>query len=108
LPRRYYSDAFDVIGAGGKIVLFSDEPDLAEEYIGRKADHVSRTGDSNLDFRLMGSCRRMIIANSTFSWWAAWLNPHRRKSIVAPEYFLGRNVGTWYPRDIRVDDWHYV
>jgi len=108
LPRRYYSDAFDVIGASRKIILFSDEPDLAEEYIGRKADHVSRTGDTYLDFRLMSSCRHMIIANSTFSWWAAWLNPNQCKLVVAPEFFLGRNIGTWYPRDIRVEGWRYV
>jgi len=108
LPRRYYSHAFDVIGASRKIVLFSDEPDMAEDYIGRKAHHVVRTGDPILDFRLMGCCRHMIIANSTFSWWAAWLNSLEDKLIVAPEFFLGRNIGTWYPKDIKVDGWHYV
>jgi hypothetical protein len=41
----------------------------------RRADYVARTGNSRVDFCMMSSCARMIIGNSTFSWWAAWLNP---------------------------------
>jgi hypothetical protein len=108
LPRQYYDQALEVVGPGRRIAVFSDEPDLAEAYLGRKVDYVSRTGDSRVDFCMMSSCARMIIANSTYSWWAAWLNQNRSALIVAPEFFLGRNVGTWYPKDIRVDGWHYV
>jgi hypothetical protein len=108
LPREYYQRAFDAIGRQRKIVVFSDEPDLAEQYLGRQADHVSRSGDMGIDFRMMSSCARMIIANSTFSWWAAWLNPSVSREILAPECFLGRNVGIWYPRDIKVEGWRYL
>jgi hypothetical protein len=108
LPRRYYHEALEMLGGSRQIALFSDEPDLAEEFLGRKADYVSRMDDIKLDFRMLSSCARMIIANSTFSWWAAWLNPNASPLIVAPEFFLGRNVGTWYPKDIRVDGWHYI
>jgi hypothetical protein len=108
LPREYYERAFDVIGRHRKIVVFSDEPELAEQYLGRQADHVSRSGDMRIDFRMMSSCARMIIANSTFSWWAAWLNPIASRQILAPEFFLGRNVRTWYPRDIKVEGWRYL
>jgi hypothetical protein len=57
---------------------------------------------------MMSSCRRMIIGNSTYSWWAAWLNTLPDRQIVAPEYFLGRNLEVWYPRDIRVEGWTYL
>jgi hypothetical protein len=108
LPRQYYHQALEVAGAGRRIALFSDEPDLAEAYLGRKVDYVSRTGDSRVDFCMMSSCARVIIANSTYSWWAAWLNPNPAALIVAPAFFLGRNVRTWYPKDIRVEGWHYL
>ena len=57
---------------------------------------------------MMASCAHMIIANSTFSWWAAWLNTAPSPMIVAPRFFLGHSAGTWYPKDIQVAGWHYV
>jgi hypothetical protein len=108
LPRNYYRTALERVGRNRKIVVFSDEPELAEDYIGRKAEHVSRTGDPGIDFRMMASCAQLIIANSTFSWWAAWLNRVPSPTIVAPRFFLGHSAGTWYPRDIQVEGWHYV
>jgi hypothetical protein len=108
LPRQYYQQALEVVGRNRQIVLFSDEPDLAEAYLGRRADFVSRSGNSRVDFCMMSSCARMIIANSTYSWWAAWLNPNPSALVVAPKFFIGRNVGTWYPKDIRVEGWEYV
>jgi hypothetical protein len=108
LPRSYYRDALEAIGPGVKVALFSDEPDAAAEYIGRPPDYLSRSGDARLDFLMMSSCKYMITANSTFSWWAAWLNSAPEPVILAPKYFLGRNLREWYPRDIAVEGWRYV
>ncbi len=61
--------------------------DLPCQYI----DHNHGTESYN-DMHLMSLCRNHIIANSSFSWWGAWLNPSPEKIVVAPEkWFANKN-----------------
>lgn len=63
------------------------EMDLPCQYV----DH-NRGEESYNDMRLMSLCRHHIIANSSFSWWGAWLNPSPAKIVVAPQkWFVNKN-----------------
>ncbi|MDF1777799.1 MAG: alpha-1,2-fucosyltransferase [Rhizobiaceae bacterium] len=72
--------------------VFSDEPEWARTNLDlpfeiRVMDH--NDGDHNYeDLRLMAACRHHVIANSTFSWWGAWLNPSLEKIVIAPKQWF--------------------
>lgn len=55
------------------------------------------------DIRLMSHCKHHIIANSSFSWWGAWLNPSKEKIVIAPKVWLAN--GSDDARDLIPDSW---
>lgn len=84
--------------------IFSDEINWAKKHL--QLPYPTHFVEGNLtheDLRLMAACRQHIIANSTFSWWGAWLNPSPQKIVIAPkDWFTG---GTFYTADLLPATW---
>jgi hypothetical protein len=61
-------------------------------------------GNSNIeDLAQMSKCKDNIIANSSFSWWGAWLNRNLNKRIICPKEWFGSNNSD--DKDIRPENW---
>lgn len=85
LPDDYYERAMILLPEVDRFVVFSDDiPWCRERFRGPKFRFI--TGEENFaDLCLMSMCHHHIIANSTFSWWGAWLNRRRDKRVIAPQ-----------------------
>ncbi len=71
--------------------VFSDDPDWAEDHFGDSVYTLvnwNKGKNSYLDLYLMSLCKHNIIANSTFSWWGAWLNRNNGKIVICPDKWL--------------------
>lgn len=91
LDAAYYRRAIEVIAAREaqpEFFCFGDDPRwLLEQWprgLPLTVVHDPAPGGEAADLRLMAKCRHFIIANSTFSWWGAWLGTNPGKVVVAP------------------------
>ncbi|WP_034886446.1 alpha-1,2-fucosyltransferase [Gillisia sp. JM1] len=89
----YYMDAISLIGSKvyiSQLVFFSDDIEWVREQFKElcnpKLFVADNSGDNSWkDMLLMSSCKHNIIANSSFSWWGAWLNKNPNKIVIAPK-----------------------
>ncbi len=87
----YYKYAMAEIGMNVKkpqFFFFSDDIHWIKNNLATDSSDVVVSQFTNedelVDFELMSACKHQIIANSSFSWWAAWLNKNSSKIIIAP------------------------
>ena len=110
LPSSYYEQAARAVGSrAGRcdFFVFSDDIDWVRGNVelpaARSVTHVEGTDDAVEDLALMARCRHQIVANSSFSWWGAWLATHPEQIVVAPaRWFNDPPVDT---RDLLPDHW---
>ncbi len=89
----YYNEAIRYVakkaGSPVRLFIFSDEPEWVMQHMEftHPFEIISHNKDEKnyRDMQLMKHCKHNIIANSTFSWWGAWLNENEEQMVVAPQ-----------------------
>lgn len=94
MGNAYYYAASEAIAnrvSEPTFFVFSDDPDWCEEHlqIAGPAQFVSGATTDVEDLALMARCHDFVIANSSFSWWGAWLGERPGSVVVAPRHWFG-------------------
>lgn len=113
LDKGYYDRAIalmkDLVGPEAEFFLFSDEPDfIADAFVNLPRAHVVRSDSSAPweDMFLMARCTHNIVANSSYSWWSAWLNQDKDKRVIAPaRWFTPDKLAACNVLDLYPADW---
>ncbi len=94
---EYYVNAIkhitEVVGESPHFFIFTDDIIWAKKHLNlENVTFVSGNGLPDYEeLMLMSACKHNIIANSSFSWWGAWLNKNTKKIVIAPkEWFAHR------------------
>ena len=100
----YYEKALKEVPSDLKVIIFTDDPEWAKAQPLFPDDRffVSETNCPYTDMALMGKCDYHIIANSSYSWWGAWLSS--TKKVVAPSPWFGPDLNH-NTKDIYCDGW---
>ena len=92
-PRtvEYYKKAMAAFPKDSTYLFFSDDATWCKENFVQDNCIFVEGEEDILDFYLISMCKNAILSNSSFSWWAAWLN-EEGKTIIAPERWFGSGV----------------
>ena len=110
LPTSYYKKCLDMINNinNYNVIFVSDDIDFAKKEFGFQKNYFFESNDEITDLQILLNANILIIANSTFSWWGAWLNEKKTKIVYAPNYFLGFKVKKFYPAGIKINHWNWI
>jgi hypothetical protein len=94
-PIEYYKKSLEMLDHRGRVVLvFSDDVSWVKENLAEELQSlvVVETHNQNLDLILMSQCKDFVIANSSFSWWGAWLSENSSKRVMCPKNWFGNHT----------------
>lgn len=110
--KEYYMTAIqkakEIVGDDAHFVFFSNDIPWCKENLTSMVKEGNYTfatnnigANSYKDMILMSACRVNIIANSSFSWWGAYLNQRNDKVVIAPEKWINKDM----PNPIQMPEW---
>ncbi len=108
LGMDYYERAMEALPVDRFLVFSTDMDWCRDHFIGNRFTFVEG-GTQEEDLAQMAACEHNIIANSSFSWWAAWLNTFPNKRVMAPNRWAGPARASWYDLTHKLpEDWERI
>jgi hypothetical protein len=108
---KYYYDSINLLYGNNlentNLLIFSDDIGWCKKNINIQGTNIHFIeGNLNIvDMFLMSLCDNNIIANSSFSWWGAWLNKNDNKTVVAPKNWFGPHNSHLPTKDLFCESW---
>lgn len=97
LDKNYYGACLESIKEKGRVLVFSDDINWCREQFDKRFEYITMKPIESM--YLMSRCSNIIMANSTFSWWAAWIGSPQK--VIYPKNWFGedwpyKNIHTTY------------
>lgn len=106
LQMDYYKKAIQSFDENTSFLIFSNDLEWCKENFNfLNSVSFSETEEDWEDILLMSTCRDNIIANSSFSWWGAWLNTNEQKKVIAPKKWFGPKYKHNNTKDLIPQNW---
>jgi len=105
LNLDYYIKALELLNPDIPVIIFSDDIGWCKEQEMFNSDRfmISESGDHYVDLCLMTLCNYHIIANSSFSWWGAWISNSNK--VIAPIAWFGKGNSNKNTKDLIPEKW---
>jgi hypothetical protein len=104
LNLDYYEAAKKEIGENQEYIVFSDDIPWCKDNFDSSHWFID-SGDPFVDLGVMTCCDNFIIANSSFSWWGAWLSFNPNKKVVVPKKWFGPKNNHLSTEDLILPNW---
>ena len=108
LPFNFFEAGINKLESKENLVFISDEIETVKNIFSLKypkAYFNEICSDPIEDFLLLSHAKNSVISNSSFYWWACWLNSNKEKKVIAPKYWLGFRKNVEYPTSIIPKEW---
>ena len=103
--KDFYDKAMKEFPDNHTFVFFSDDIEWCKKTFKGNNNIFIEKQDDVLDLYLMSKITNNIIANSSFSWWAAWMNENKDKKVVAPSAWFGPKNMHLSKKDLLPEEW---
>ena len=105
LDFNYYQSALELLDSDIPVLVFSDDIEWCEKQFFFKNDrfNISKSNNTLVDLALMSKCDYHIIANSSYSWWGAWLANSQK--VIAPKKWFSGSLSDWDTADLYCPEW---
>jgi hypothetical protein len=109
LPLDYYLKCLSEIKDidSYKVVFVTDDPDELKKNFPKQDNYLFESNFLMTDFQILNNADILILSNSSFSWWGAYLN-RKAVKVFYPNYWLGFKIKKFYPVGIPLDHWEAV